>query len=472
MVVLQVLIIGCQKSEKGEALDLQPQAQYNDIIENQFIETATNNISTFSVDVDGASYSNCRQLLYLNAIPFPNMIRTEEFINYFQYDYAEPQNGLPFGYDAEMAQCPWDTAHRLLRIGFKGHTLGDERKGTNFVLLVDVSGSMDDYLKLGLFKSCMIKFVKEKLDYRDRVSIVTYSGKVTTLLKPTPGSNKDLIIKKIKKLSAEGSTNGGDAIKRAYKLAQDNFIEGGNNRIIMGTDGDFNVGISSQEELVELIEEKRKSGVFLTVLGFGRSNLQEGTVEQIANHGNGNYEFIDNLQQGEKVFINEFNSFYAVAKDVKVQVEFDTGVVKSYRLIGYENRVLSNDEFDVDSVDAGEIGADQDVTALYELILHDSIADNQKALNVAVRYKLPNENISNAFDFDVHDTNKKFSEASENTRFAASVAAFALVLRNSQNMPQISYDEIKYWATGASSYNPYNYKTDFVNLIEKAKSLQ
>ncbi len=444
--------------------------QYNEITENSFIETATENISTFSVDVDGGSYSNCRRILNSGYNVPQNAVRTEEFINYFQYDYSEPTDGLPFSHNAEIAQCPWDNEHKLLRIGFKGHTINNQqRKGSNFVLLVDVSGSMDEPQKLSLFKQCMVKFVNQKLDYRDRLSIVTYSGKVETVLESTPGDHKDLIIKKIISLNASGSTAGENAIKKAYDLAQQNFIEGGNNRIIMGTDGDFNVGASSQEELLELIDEKRKSGVFLTTLGFGSGNLQEGTLEQLANHGNGNYEYIDNLEQGEKVFINEFNSFYAVAKDVKIQVEFDKNMVKAYRLIGYENRVLDNQDFEIDSVDAGDISADQDVTALYELIMQDNALNNKKALNVSVRYKLPNEENSNLFDFDVNNSNVNFNSASESLRFSASVAAFAMLLRNSTNISEVTYDDIYNWVQNASSYNPYNYKTELLSLIEKAK---
>ena len=257
----------------------------------------------------------------------------------------------------------------------------------------------------------------------------------------------------------------------AYDLAQESFIVGGNNRIIMGTDGDFNVGISSQDELIELVEQKRDIGVYLTLIGVGQGNIQEGTMEQLADHGNGNYEYIDKFEQGKKVFINEFNSFYAVAKDVKIQVEFDPTVVKSYRLIGYENRVMQNDDFENDSTDAGDLGSDQDVTALYELIMHENAEINQKALNIGIRFKKLDENTSNYFDFNVFNSNKSFENASENLRFAAGVAAFALIMRESQNVGQATYDDVINWTQGASSYNPYGYKTELIQLINKAKDL-
>ncbi|MEA3451483.1 MAG: DUF3520 domain-containing protein, partial [Bacteroidota bacterium] len=320
-----------------------------------------------------------------------------------------------------------------------------------------------------LIKLCLIDFVNAKIDYRDKVAIVTYSGNVNVLLDPTSGTDKSKIIRKINRLSAGGSTAGGDAINMAYDLASESFIVGGNNRIIMATDGDFNVGLSSQDELIELIDEKRKTGVFLSVLGVG--NLNEGMLEQVADHGNGNYEYIDNVEQGHKVLINEFNSFYPVAKDVKIQVEFDSLVVKSYRLIGYENRVLENEDFENDSTDAGDLGSDQDVTALYELIMQDSVLDNVKALEISVRYKLPDQTTSNYFSLNAYNSNNSFDQASENLRFAAGISAFALIMRNSDYVGNATYNNVINWIQNVSTYDPFNYKSDLINLINKAKVL-
>jgi len=360
----------------------------------------------------------------------------------------------------------------MAKITFKGKTFTDAgRKGTNFIFLIDVSGSMNSEDKLDLIKQSLEDFVNAKIDYRDKIAIVTYAGSSTIVLNPTSGSAKSKIIRKIKSLKAGGSTAGGEGINTAYQLAEDNFIVGGNNRIVLATDGDFNVGISSQDDLIKLIEKKRDLGVFISVLGVGSGNLNEGMMEQLADHGNGNYECIDNIDEGHKVFVNEFNSFYPVAKDVKIQVEFDSLVVASYRLIGYENRSLENENFTNDSTDAGDIGSDQDVTALYELIMKPGIINNQKSLNVSVAYKLPTDNTSKYFNLDVYNSNKTFEQASENFRFACGIAAFALVLRSSEYVGQTNYNDVISWIQDASSYNPYNYKTDLITLINKAATL-
>jgi len=446
--------------------------RYNEIVENPFVNTFEQNVSTFSIDVDGGSFSNCRGIINNGYLPNTDAIRTEEFINYFKYNYGEPDDGLPFFHSTEIAACPWIPEHKLLRISFKGKTITDaQRKGTNFVFLIDVSGSMGAENKLDLIKLCLIDFVNAKIDYRDKVAIVTYSGNVKVLLDPTSGTDKSKIIRKIKKLSAGGSTAGGDAINLAYELAAESFIVGGNNRIIMATDGDFNVGLNSQDELIELIEEKRKTGVYLSALGVGSGNLNEGMLEQVADHGNGNYEYIDNIEQGHKVLIDEFNSFYPVAKDVKIQVEFDSLVVKSYRLIGYENRVLENENFENDSTDAGDLGADQDVTALYELIMQDDILDNEKALEIRVRYKNPDESTSQYFSLNAYYSDKTFEQASENLRFAAAVSAFALIMRNSEYVGDADYNDAIGWIQNASDYDPFNYKSDLIDLINIVKTL-
>jgi len=474
ILILLIAFIGCSKYSGMYDMDggVSGTDRYNDIVENPFVSTSEQPVSTFSIDVDGGSYANCRRIINNGTIPPAEAIRTEEFINYFQYNYGEPDDGLPFYHSVEMAQCPWVDTNKLVRISFKGKTISDsERKGTNFVLLIDVSGSMDSDDKLDLIKECLVNFVNAKIDYRDKISIVTYGSSSDIFLEPTSGSDKEKIIKKINKLDAGGSTAGADGINTAYELAEESFISGGNNRIILATDGDFNVGPSSQEELIELIEEKRNSGVYLTVLGVGYGNLNEGMMEQLADHGNGNYEYIDNLAQGTKVFINEFNSFYAVAKDVKVQVEFDSTVVKAYRLIGYENRVLDNEDFENDSTDAGDLGSDQDVTALYEIIMQDSALLNQKSMTVSVRYKLPTSSTSTMFYLDVFNKNTSFDNATENLRFATGVAAFAMLMRNSEYVGNTTYNDVKQWIQNASTYNPHGYKTELLNLIETVKGL-
>lgn len=474
LINLLFFIAGCEKNYNFNDLGMSGGGtdRYNEIIENPFVNTFEQNISTFSVDVDGGSFSNCRKIIENGIMPPIAAIRTEEFINYFQYNYGEPDDGLPFYHNSEIAACPWNAEHKILRIGFKGKTFTNTaRKGTNFIFLIDVSGSMSSDDKLGLIKECLVDFVNAKIDYRDKIAIVTYAGSTEIALKPTSGSDKDKIISKINSLKSGGSTAGADGINTAYKLAEENFITGGNNRIVLATDGDFNVGISSQDDLIKLIEEKRDLGVFISVLGVGSGNLNEGMMEQLADHGNGNYEYIDNIEEGHKVFINEFNSFYPVAKDVKIQVEFDSLVVASYRLIGYENRKLENQDFTNDSTDAGDIGSDQDVTALYELIMKPGILNNQKSLNVSVAYKLPTETTSKYFSLDVFNSEKTFEQASENFRFACGIAAFALVLRNSEYVGQTNYNDIISWIQNASSYNPNNYKTDLLTLINKAKTL-
>ena len=445
--------------------------QYNEIIENPFINVSENSISTFSIDVDGGAYTNSRRFLNGNSIPPADAIRTEEFINYFYYNYAEPTDDKPISYNGEIATCPWDTSHKIVRIGIKGKHIPDhELEGTNFVFLIDVSGSMSSDDKLGLLKQCFITFVEEKISQNDKIAIVTYAGDAGVHLVSTSGAYRADIISSIQELGSGGSTAGAEGIITAYEIAEENFIANGNNRIIIGTDGDFNVGPSSQDELIELIEQKRETGIFITVLGVGTGNLNDGMLEQIANHGNGNYEYIDNIEQGKKVFIYDFNSFYTVAKDVKVQVTFKQNVVHSYRLIGYENRVLENEDFDNDYEDAGEIGSDQYVTALYELVLQEQVADEQ-AMQVGVRYKLPHETTSTEFNYDIFNSTHSYSQASEDFRFAVAVAGFALVMRNSEYVGDATYENITTWVSNASSNDPHNLKQGLLELISKAQSL-
>ena len=445
---------------------------YNEIVENPFILTTEEPTSTFSIDADGASFSNARRFLNNNELPPVDAIRTEELVNYFNYDYEAPSGTHPIALNGEVSSCPWAPTHRLVRIGIKGKEIPEATlPPSNMVLLIDVSGSMSSEDKLPLLKESFKLFV-DGLSGEDRLAIVTYAGQAGLLLPSTPGSEKAAIKSAIDKLGAGGSTAGAQGILTAYEIAQEYFIQGGNNRVIVGTDGDFNVGPSSQEELVSLIEEKRGLGIFLTVLGVGTGNLNDAVLEQIANNGNGAYEYIDNLEQAKKVFIYEFGKFYTVAKDVKVQVDFNPSVVHSYRLIGYENRLLENDDFEDDQKDAGEIGAGQSITALYEIIPATVGGTlNVPTFSIDFRYKLPDGDVSSLLNLEVADNGFVFSQASENMRFAASVASFGLLLRDSAYKGETSYQKIRQWASAAVGFDPFGFRQEFLQLVNKADNL-
>jgi Ca-activated chloride channel family protein len=339
----------------------------------------------------------------------------------------------------------------------------------NFVLLIDVSGSMQDESKLELLKEGFKAFA-DKMRPQDRIAIVTYAGKAGLVLAPTPGNQKQIIKSKINSLSAGGSTNGGAGINLAYEVAQRAFVAGGNNRVILGTDGDFNVGVSSESELISLIESKRDQGIFLTVLGVGSGNLNEGMMEKVANRGNGNYEYLDDVAELRKVFIDEYNKFLTVAKDVKVQVTFNPALVEEYRLIGYENRMLNNNDFDNDRRDAGEIGAGQTITAIYE-IKPVATANHLGAptFNIDFRYKRPAETTSNLLSLDIFDQGNSFNQSSENMRFAASLVALGMHLRNSDYRGTITIDDIKTWARGATSFDPHGYRARHLQLLDRIR---
>lgn len=463
---------GINNNGNGSVANETAGESYNDIIENPFIKTIDETVSTFSIDADGASYSNTRRFVASGTIPPIGAIRTEELINYFNYDYAEPRNGNPISLEGEVSSCPWNTAHKLVRIGLKGeHIKKADYPTSNIVFLIDVSGSMGQDNKLGLLKEGIKLFV-DQIRPEDRIAIVTYASNPSVLLQSSAGSEKNRIKEAIDALGAGGSTNGeGGGILSAYEIATDNFIEGGNNRIIVGTDGDFNVGISNQEDLISLIEVEREKGVYLTVLGVGTGNLQEGMMEQLANNGNGNFEYLDNLDQAKKVFINEYNKFFAVAKDVKVQINFNPENVKEYRLIGYENRLLADEDFEDDTKDAGEIGADQSITALYEIIPVIDVNKNLPAFEIDFRYKLPHEDISQPMALAVYDNNTAFHQASDNHQFASSVASFGLKIRESEYQGEVSYGDIVRWADRSKSFDPYGYKEAFIGLVESASRL-
>lgn len=445
---------------------------YGEIIENPFIDVAEENTSTFSIDADGGSYANARRFLQESAqIPPRDAIRTEEFINYFNLDYSYPTGEHPIVANGEISVCPWNIDHKLVRIGIQAKDIPEGNiPPSNFVLLIDVSGSMASEDKLQLLKSGFVSFVDE-LDASDSVAIVVYAGQASVVLEATPGDQKDTIKNAINSLGSGGSTAGAQGIITAYDIAVENFIEGGNNRIIIGTDGDFNVGPSSREELITLIEEKRDQGIFLTVLGVGRGNLNDSVLEQIANKGNGNYEYLDTIEQLRKVFIYEYKKFFTVAKDVKIQVEFDELNVQAYRLIGYENRILDNADFTNDTEDAGEIGADQNITALYEIIPQQAANASLKSLTIDYRYKHPNEDVSIPLELDIFDQNVAFENASDAMQFTASAAAFAMTLRDSEYKGTSTYELVQQWLSLASLEDEFNFKQGLSDLIETASSL-
>ncbi len=447
---------------------------YGDLIENPFVLTAEENTSTFSIDADGGAYANVRRFLEQdNSLPADGAVRTEELINYFDLDYPFTDNGHPISLNGEVSTCPWADGHQLIRIGIQGKNIPEnELPNSNFVFLVDVSGSMGSADKLELLKAGMHRFV-DQMDPADHLSIVTYAGRTEVHLSSTSGAEIGTIRNSIDRLDAGGGTNGGAGIILAYEQAEANFIEGGNNRILIGTDGDFNIGITDFDALIELIEEKREGGVFLTVLGVGRGNYNEAVMEQIANKGNGTYEYLDKIAQLEKVFFQETGKFFTVAKDVKVQVAFNENIVEAYRLIGYENRVLNNEDFEDDTEDAGEIGAGQNITALYEIIPVGNIqARSEPSFSIDFRYKLPDADTSIPLQLEVTDQGNSFLEASDYTRFTASVAAFGLLLLDSEYKGTTTYPDIRNWLGTVNLPDPHGWKRELDNLVEVAEGLE
>ena len=444
----------------------------NAIAENPFVLTADEATSTFSIDADGGSYTNARRSLQqTNRFPLEGTVRTEEFINYFDLNYPGPTGEHPIALSGEVSGCPWNTDHKLVRIGIQGENLAEEElPKSNFVFLLDVSGSMAAVEKLGLLKAGMHRFV-DNMSAEDYLSIVTYAGRTEVYLPSTSGTERDRIRQAIDALIVGGGTNGGAGIVLAYEQAEAHLIEGGNNRIILGTDGDFNIGITDRNELVSLIEEKRETGVFLTVLGVGQSPYSQNTMEQLANKGNGTYEYLDKLAELEKVFFHERSKFFTVAKDVKVQVEFSPGQVEAYRLIGYENRVLANEAFEDDEEDAGEIGAGQNVTALYEIIPAATASPSLPAFKIDFRYKLPDADTSIPMSLEVRDEGNAFAAASEYQRFTTGVAGFSLLLLDSQYKGELTYGMVKEILNASSLPDPHGLREELVELVEVAEGL-
>ncbi len=475
-----------EPNTKGEA--------YSPIEDNPFVKVSDTPLSTFSIDVDTASYSNIRRFINEGQLPPKDAVRLEEMINYFTYDYPQPTGKTPFSVNTEIAEAPWNPKHRLVQIGLQGKRISTENfPANNLVFLIDVSGSMDEPSKLPLLKSSLRLLVNE-LRAKDRVSIVVYAGNAGVVLPSTPGNQKDKILKAIDKLEAGGSTAGGAGIQLAYKIARENLIKSGNNRIILATDGDFNVGLSSDTELVRLIEQERNRGVFLTVLGVGTGNLQDSKMEKLADKGNGNYAYIDSLLEAKKVMVKEMGgTLLTIAKDVKIQVEFNPAKVQAYRLVGYENRKLQNQDFNDDKKDAGELGAGHSVTALYEIVPVGAKSDaalpnvdplkyqqnkaepggnSNELMQVKLRYKEPDKNTSQLLAVPVVDRGLKLQNASTNLKFSASVAAFGMVLRDSQYKGTANFDEVLKLSSQSQGTDLDGYRAEFIRLVQKSKSLK
>jgi Ca-activated chloride channel family protein len=466
--------------------------EYGHLVENPFLGVTANPLSTFSVDVDRASYANVRRLLMDGRLPPVDAVRIEEMLNYFTYDYAEPSGPHPIAVHLEIAPAPWRPAHRLVRIGLQGQRIETDRlPASNLVFLLDVSGSMWPPNKLPMVKAAF-RLLVDQLRAKDRVAIVVYAGAAGQVLASTPGDRKTDIVTAIDNLEAGGSTAGGAGIRLAYDVAQRHFLEGGNNRVILATDGDFNVGVSGEGELVRLIEEKRKSGVFLTVVSVGEGNLQDRKMEQLADHGNGNYAYLDNILEARKVFVQELGgTLHTIAKDVKIQVEFNPARVSAYRLIGYENRLLRDEEFDDDAKDAGDVGSGHSVTALYEIIpvgvtsdvkvgvpdslryqtvtVDPSAAASPELVYVKLRYKAPDGDESRLLTHAVLDA--AGDTPSSEFRFQAAVAEFALLLRQSEFRGDANLARVLERARGSLGADVNGYRAEFLRLVDAAQSL-
>jgi Ca-activated chloride channel family protein len=490
---------------------------YSTIHENGFKDVLHNPLSTFSIDVDKASYSNVRRFINMGQQPPVDAVRIEEMINYFSYDYPEPDGEHPFSVTTELSVCPWNTTHQLLHIGLQGKNIDKENlPPSNLVFLLDVSGSMNAPNKLPLLKSAFRLLVNE-LRPQDRVAMVVYAGAAGTVLESTPGSRKSTILEAMEKLQAGGSTAGGEGLKLAYKVAEENFIREGNNRIILATDGDFNIGPSSDAEMERMIEKEREKGIFMTVLGFGMGNYKDSKMETIADKGNGNYAYIDNVQEANKVLVSEFGgTLFTIAKDVKFQIEFNPARVKGYRLVGYENRLLNDEDFNDDTKDAGEMGAGHTVTALYELIpagaggevvdidplkyqsdprelpsnndrsdrtdvgridrnsertAHTGEKYADELMTIKLRYKQPDGATSTKVEIPVKGKLQKFENTSDDFRFAASVAEYGMILRSSAYLEQGSIGEVLEMARGARGADNEGYRGEFIRIVRTTESL-
>ena len=507
--------------EEGRSYKFQVEGQggeqYESIVENAYLSPLSDPLSTFSIDVDTASYANVRRFLNSGSLPPPAAVRIEELVNYFTYSYPQPTGKEPFSVHMEAAECPWNAGHVLLRVGLKGKEVHrSERPPSNLTFLLDVSGSMADENKLPLLKATLLMMVAE-LTENDRVSIVTYAGEAGLRLPPTRGNEKQKIMAAIESLSAGGSTHGSAGIQLAYEQAGQYFLKEGTNRVILATDGDLNVGITSDDALVELIKEKAAGGTFLTVLGFGTGNLKDGKLEKLADNGNGVYAYIDSMREGRKVLVEQMSgNLVTIAKDVKIQIEFNPAQIASYRLLGYENRVMAAADFNNDKKDAGEIGAGHTVTALYELVpvgtkevaaapqvgeplkyqqpgargqepgaglpTPDSrpptpgarlteAAGTGELLTLKLRYKEPDGVESRLVEFPLKDRGGSFHSASKDLQFAAAVASFGMVLRGSEHRGNGSLSAVAEIAAGALGEDASGHRAEFVDLVRKAQAM-
>jgi len=451
--------------------DSRSSERYAPIAENTFTQTEKDHLSTFSIDVDTASYSNVRRMLSQGRLPPADAVRIEEMVNYFTYSYPEPAKGKAFSVTTEVAAAPWATDHRLMRIGIRAAKLAPwEMKPCNLVFLIDTSGSMQDENKLALLKKAF-RLLVGQLRAEDRVALVAYAGSAGLVLPSTSGANKNLILDAIEGLDAGGSTAGGAGIVLAYNVAKESFIDGGVNRVILATDGDFNVGVSSERGLQELIEEKRKEDIELSVIGVGEGNIQDSKMELLADKGNGNYSYVDNLLEARKVFVDQIGgTLVTVAKDVKLQIDFDPKQVASYRLIGYENRLLENKDFDDDTKDAGELGSGHTVTALYELVPARGAALGRVA-QLRLRYKAPHGTKSDLISTDIIDEGRSAWNASDDLKFASAVAELGLLLRDSPNKGTSSWTDALGLAQVSRGVDLEGYRGELVKLIETARDL-
>lgn len=466
---------------------------YNEIIENKFINSNENATSTFSIDVDNASYSNIRRMISYNQMPPKNAVRIEEMINYFKYDYAKPTGNDPFAVNTEIMSCPWNTKSKILLIGMQGKQLNYAQiNPSNLVFLVDVSGSMSEANKLPLVKQSL-KILVDNLQANDKIALVVYAGNAGLVLPSTAVKNKEVIYNAIDNLSAGGSTAGGAGIKLAYKIAEENMIAGGNNRVVMCTDGDFNVGVSSNEEMKKLIEEERNKKIYITMCGFGMGNYKDDKMETIADNGNGNYFYIDNLNEANKVFKTDMKAtLFTIAKDVKLQLYFNPNQIASYRLIGYENRMLAKEDFDNDKKDAGELGAGHTVTALYEVVLKDNSSTTinlnkdltkqlaQEEINfnqedyliLKMRYKNPDDSTSHLMVNHLDKSNVvEHVNPSDNIKFASSVAWYGMLLRESSYIQKSSYLDVLALAESSKGNDNQGYRKEFIDMVKSTNLL-
>lgn len=466
---------------------------YDGIVESRFLTATENPLSTFSIDVDGAAYSNVRRFLQMGQLPPEGAVRIEELINYFHYDYPQPTKEDPFSINTEIGDCAWSPHHKLVMVGLQGRKIPTENlPASNLVFLIDVSGSMMEPDKLPLVKASM-KLLVDQLREQDKVALVVYAGNAGLVMPSTSGSNKQRIKNAIDRLEAGGSTAGGAGIQLAYRVARQNFIGGANNRVILCTDGDFNVGVSSDSELERLIGKESKSGIFLTVLGYGMGNYKDSKMQKLADKGNGNHEYIDNLNEARKVLVNEFGgTLFTIAKDVKLQVEFNPDKVQAYRLIGYENRMLNKEDFNNDQKDAGELGSGHTVTALYEIIpvgvkndfmegtdplkyqqnQRPAVASGgNEIMTIKFRYKKPDQDISKLIVHPVIDRHLTLNQTSSNFRFVSAVAEFGMLLRDSEFKQRSTFNNARALAKEALGKDAEGYRAEFLSLLGNAEKL-